>query len=159
MDNDTNPQPEIVTVDPATTAVVSGTFKMIDIRDVFDRSFSALGTTLATQGIAPMGPAFGLYHGEVGETVDLELGFVTDRPVQTDGDVHAGQLPGGPVARLVHVGGFGGLSGSWARLRTWVVDQGLVPGADIWEAYLVEPTPDMDPADLRTELNWLLDEG
>jgi hypothetical protein len=24
----------------------------------------------------------------------------------------------------------------------------------MWEVYLTEPSPEMDPADLRTELNW-----
>lgn len=40
------------------------------------------------------------------------------------------------------------------------VVRGRVPWSELpalWEVYLTEPSPDMDPADLRTELNWLLE--
>jgi hypothetical protein len=38
-----------------------------------------------------------------------------------------------------------------------VVAQGLRPGSVMWELYVTEPTPDIDPADLRTELNLQVD--
>lgn len=147
-------EPEIVTLEPATTAVVAATVPMAELTTVFDTGFSQIGAALARQGVEPVSAAFGLYHGEVGETVDLEIGFVTDRPVATEGDVHASTLPGGRVARVVHAGGFDGLAESWAGLRAWIVDQGLTPGDDIWEVYDTEPNPEMDPADLRTSLHW-----
>jgi effector-binding domain-containing protein len=58
------------------------------------------------------------------------------------------------VARVVHAGSFDGLSEAWQRLGAWIGEQGLEPSDDYWEVYLTEPSPDMDPADLRTELNW-----
>ena len=63
-------------------------------------------------------------------------------------------MPGGRVAHLLHVGGYDGLSESWQRLRTWVDDEGLTAGDTFWEVYLTQPTPDMDPAELCTELYW-----
>ena len=42
------------------------------------------------------------------------------------------------------------------RLAAWMGEQGLTPGPVLWEVYVTEPSPDMDPADLRSELNWLL---
>jgi effector-binding domain-containing protein len=56
----------------------------------------------------------------------------------------------------VHVGAFDGLGESWGRLGEWIGAQGLIPGADMWEVYVTEPSPDMDPADLRTELCWTI---
>jgi len=70
--------------------------------------------------------------------------------------VHPGSLPAGRVARLVHVGGYDGLGESWGRLGAWIAEQNLAPGTVIWEVYVTEPNPDMDPADLRTELYWTL---
>ena len=61
------------------------------------------------------------------------------------------------MAKLVHHGGLDGLpEGAWERLAGWIDEKGLAPGADIWEVYVTEPSPDMDPADLRTELIWWL---
>lgn len=85
---------------------------------------------------------------------ELEVGFVTEEPVETDGEVRSSTLPAGQVARTMHRGSFDGLGESWGRLRTWTNDQGMTPGPVMWESYLTEPSPDMDPADLRTELTW-----
>jgi effector-binding domain-containing protein len=90
----------------------------------------------------------------VSDTADLEVGFPTDRPVTAVGGVTASSLPAGRVVRSVHHGSFDGLPQAWERLATWIADQGLTPSGPVWEVYLTEPRPDMDPADLRTELNW-----
>ena len=57
---------------------------------------------------------------------------------------------------LVHLGSYDKLVASWERLGAWMGEQGLTPGPLLWEVYVTEPSPDMDPADLRSELNWLL---
>ncbi|WP_406863908.1 GyrI-like domain-containing protein [Streptomyces sp. HUAS MG47] len=148
------PEPELVTLEPVTTAVVRGIVPMAGLRDFFDTSFTALAKTVGAQRIPLLSPAFGLYHGPVGETVDLEVGFVTDGAVRPEAEVVAGALPGGRVARLTHSGSFDGLGSSWERLRSWIVARGMTAGEDRWEVYVTEPSPDMDPRDLRTELNW-----
>ena len=57
-------------------------------------------------------------------------------------------------ARLVHEGSFDQLGSSWGRLAEWIAAAGTAPGEDFWEVYVTEPSPDMNPVDLRTELNW-----
>ena len=151
-----HPQPELVTVEPATTAVVRGTVSLTAIRDFFDRSFTELGEAMGAQGVEATGPAFGLYRGMPDETLNLEVGFPTDRAVEPHGSAEAGELPGGRVARVVHAGSFEGLAEAWQRLGGWIAGQGLTPSETYWEFYVTEPSPDMDPAELRTELNWLL---
>ena len=148
------PTPELMTVEPVTTAVVRGTISAEEVTDFFDRSFSVLGEAMGAQGVNPAGPAFGLYRGIPDETMDLEVGFPADRAIESDGSVEAGELPGGRVARVVHAGSFDGLGEAWQGLGGWIAEQGLTPGETFWEVYLTEPSPDMDPADLRTELNW-----
>lgn len=145
--------PELVTVGETVTAVVRGVVPLTGLRDFFDGSFRALGETLARQQVTVTGPAFGFYREPPTETAVLEVGFATDRPVRPEGDVVAGSLPATRVARLVHHGSFDGLGASWERLYAWTHEQGLKTGPGMWEVYLTEPTPDMDPGELRTELN------
>lgn len=148
------PTPELVDIDPAVAAVVRDVVPMVAVREFFDTSFAALAATISAQRRTILGPAFGVYRGTPGDSVDIEVGFATDRAVRPDGDVVAGSLPGGRVARLLHVGGFDGLGISWGRLHSWIEGNGLSVGELRWEVYLTEPSPDMDPGDLRTELNW-----
>jgi effector-binding domain-containing protein len=150
------PGPEVVELAPTPTAVIAGVVAMAELPAFFDQAFSTLPGVLADQGVAITGAAFARYHGMPSETVDLEVGFPTAGPIAASGDVRPGTLPGGSVARLVHHGSFDGLGGSWARLGGWIATEGHTPGSDIWEVYVTEPSPDMDPADLRTELNWPL---
>ncbi|HEY6533065.1 MAG TPA: GyrI-like domain-containing protein, partial [Acidimicrobiales bacterium] len=152
----TLPQPEIVEVVPVTTAVVRAEVAMAEMQAFFDRTFTTLGEVLATDDAGPTGAAFALYHRPLTDSAQLEVGFPTDRPVQPRDGVEVGALPGGRVARLVHEGGFDGLGASWERLVGWAEEQGLTLGPDFWEVYVTEPSPDMDPADLRTELNWTI---
>ncbi len=150
----TSVEPELVHGEPVTTAVVRRVVPVGELREFFDVSFRGIAGTTAEQGVQVVGPAFALFHGPYGETVDLEVGFPVAGSVRADGDVVGSALPTGRVARVTHVGGFDGLGDSWARLEAWLGERGLSPSAERWESYVTQPSPDMDPADLRTELNW-----
>lgn len=149
-------QPTVVDVDEQPIVIVAGRVAMAEIRTFFDEGFQTLGRFLAESGVQPTGAAFARYPSMPGEVMDIELGFPVAAPIEPSGDVQASTLPAGRVARAIHVGGFDGLPGSWEALGAWIAAEGHTPGAGIWEVYLVEPTPDMDPAELRTELNWPL---
>jgi len=149
-------EPDLVDVTAATTAVIRGVVGMADMVSFFDGSFGTVASVLAEQEVPVAGAAFALFHGRPTDRADLEVGFVTDGAVRPQDDVRSGELPGGRVARLVHVGGYDQLGSSWDRLGSWIAGRGLTPGGELWEVYVTEPSPDMDPADLRTELNWLL---
>jgi effector-binding domain-containing protein len=150
------PEPTLVEAEEVITAVIRGVVDMTALAAFFDSTFTRLPAVVAGQGAAITGPAFALYHGAPGATADLEAGFPTAAAVETDDDVVASRLPGGRVARLVHEGSFDQLGSSWGRLQEWIAAEGLAPGDDLWEVYVTEPSPDMDPADLRTELNWTI---
>ena len=147
-------EPAVVTLDPVPTAVIRREVPMDRLPEFFDGSFGALAAAVQEQGAGVAGPAFALYHRMPTDKADLEVGFPTLRAVEATGDVRAATLPGGRVARVVHAGSFDGLGPAWERLRGWIDTQGVRAGESFWEVYLTEPTPDMDPADLRTELNW-----
>ncbi|WP_330180437.1 GyrI-like domain-containing protein [Nocardia sp. NBC_01503] len=146
--------PELVTLDPVVTAAVHAVVPLAGLRDFFDASFGALGGAIATQRLDVKGPAFGLYRGAGGDPLDVEVGFATGGPVEPTGEVIASSLPGGQVARVIHLGGFDGLTSSWNELQKWIEAQGLTPADQRWEVYLTQPSPEMNPDDLRTELNW-----
>jgi effector-binding domain-containing protein len=152
-------EPDVVRTEPVTTAVVRGVVPVDGLRAFFDVAFPALARTTAQQEVTLLGPAFALYRGPFGDTVDLEVGFPVDRPVRPAGDVVPSGLPAGRVARVTHSGSFDGLVESWMRLADWLRAQGLSPSDRRWESYVTQPSPEMDPRDLRTELSWLVDES
>jgi effector-binding domain-containing protein len=146
--------PELTHVAATPTAVIRDTVPMAALAEFFDRSFTTLAEVLASQDVAITGPAFALYHRQPTDTADLEVGFPTAEPVTAAQGVAAGSLPEGPAARLVHHGSYDQLGSSWGQLAGWMDEQGLEPAGSCWEVYVTQPSPDMDPADLRTELIW-----
>lgn len=149
--------PTIVQVEPATTAVVRGTVPVAELAPFFDRSFSTLPSVVASQDVAITGPAFARYDGPPTDVARLEVGFPTATAVRPDGDVEPSTLPGGRVARVEHHGSYEELGAAWGALAAWVAEQGETPGDVLWEVYVTQPSPEMDPAELVTELSWLLE--
>ena len=145
---------ELTDLDGTSTAVIRGVVPVAELANFFDRSFSTLATVTSSQNVAITGPAFALYHGAPSATADLEVGFPTAQRVEPTDGVDVGSLPAGRAARLVHHGRYDELGSSWQRLERWMREQGLDPANSFWEVYVTEPSPEMDPADLRTELIW-----
>lgn len=145
--------PDVVSLDPAITATIRDVVAVDELPAFFDRAFSALAELISAQGISITGPAFSLYHTHPSATADLEVGFPTDQKIEPAGGVEPGSLPGGRVARVVHEGSYDELATAWDRLGDWMTERGLRFRMPFWEVYLTEPSPDMDPAHLRTELN------
>ncbi|MCX0274520.1 GyrI-like domain-containing protein [Nocardia zapadnayensis] len=151
---DRTAEPELLEIAETITAVVRGRVAPAQTISFFDTSFGILPPAIAAQEAVITGPALSRWGDASEDATELEVGFPVDRRISPDGDVVPGELPAGRVARVVHYGAFDALGVTWDRLHGWITEQGLAPGADRWEVYLTEPNPHMDPADLRTELNW-----
>ncbi|GAA1723158.1 GyrI-like domain-containing protein [Brachybacterium phenoliresistens] len=138
-------------------------FAMYDMPSLMDGTFSHLPQALAEAGIAPIGPAFSLHHRAPVDTADLEVGFPVDSPpsapitLPSGFVVEASELPAGRVAMTSHIGGYGGLGEAWGRFTRSVGDRGEQMVHPFWELYVTAPTPDTDPATLRTDLVSLLE--
>lgn len=148
------------------TAVVRASdVPMATIGGLFDEAFGKAFPAAFAQGLAPAGPAFALYTRMTDGpdvVVDVEIGFpldgplieqLDDEPIEVDGlRLEASVLPAADVAVTSHLGGFDGLGAAWGQLMGEIGGMGRAPGMPFWESYVTEPSPDMDPADLRTDL-------
>lgn len=148
------------------TVVVRATdVPMATIAGLFDAVFGTVFPLAFAQGLTPAGPAFALYTrltDGADPVADVEIGFpldgplleqLHDDPVEVDGmRLVASVMPGGDVAVTSHLGGFDGLGRAWGEFFGAIGASGRAPGAPFWESYVTEPSPDMDPADLRTDL-------
>lgn len=150
---------ELVDTAEVTTAVVTATgYPMAELRTLFDTAFSGLFPVLGQRGVHPAGPAFALYHRMPDDTVDIEVGV----PIEVDlGDpaeledgftVEQSRIPAGRVAAISHLGGYDGLGQAWDEFMAAVERSGASPRLPFWEVYVTEPSPETDPATMRTDL-------
>lgn len=157
-DPSTSDGPRTREIVPLTVAAVRETVPMDQLRDFYDRAYRRVAEALGRQGLAPAGPALGIYFGRSDEAVDVAAGFPTAAPFVPDGEVREVTLPGGRIAEVVHHGAYDELGRTYRALEEWMHEEGLVPGGLVWEAYLTMPTPGADPAGMMTKLSWMLAE-
>lgn len=126
---------------------------------------------LARNGIVPLGGPVYRYRtiGDHEREFDLDVGVPTAGPVTGDGRVHAGILPAGRYAVMIHHGHPDQQVRSHEALQAWVKAQGLAfalagangtGGDEVWtarcESYLTNPAEEPDLTKWSTELAYLL---
>jgi effector-binding domain-containing protein len=156
----------IVELEPQMTAAVRIQQPMaeLDLASAFDRFMPLVAATIEERGGQIGGPPFGRYHRFGPDVVDVEIGFPVASPPDLPplasvdpGAVGLSELPGGPVARTVHLGSYDGLSGTYDALHEWIHGQpGYDDGPGAWESYVDDPGSASDMAALRTEVYWPL---
>ena len=136
------------------TAVVRETVPIAELPGFFSRAFGATMRVLTAQGVHPIGPPFGEYHGMPGAVVDVEAGFPVQRPIQASGEVSPGSLPAGMIVEALHVGSYTSIGQAYAEIEQFIAGHDLIPGAIMWESYLSDPSVDRDSSQWRTLVQW-----
>lgn len=149
---------------PAVAARVQTPWAELDIGALFDRLIPEVAERVADLGGEIAGPPYARYHAFGPDGTDIELGVPVTAPVPNlrrvsdaaPGEVAATELPAGPAAVTVHVGGYDRLSETYDRLRAWIAAQGRTLGGAPWESYVDDPSEVADEGSLRTEVVWPL---
>ncbi len=145
--------PQIVQTTDKLTALIHFTIPREEMMHVFGPGVGELMSTLAAQGIAPVGSIFTHYLKITPATFDFELCVQVGVPVAASGRVKPGLWPAMKVARTVYTGPYEGLPDAWGAFMRWIEAEGHSPAPDLWECYIVGHNSSPDPATWRTELN------
>lgn len=160
-----DPYREMTVLEVTEVLTVVSTFtdwSITRMAEAFDSTFTALFPVLEDQGIQPMGPAFSLHRRMPSDTVDMEVGIPVDRALTAAVTSESGvtlrpsRLPAGRVAIVSHLGSYDGLGEAWGTFMHAVAETGHEPALPFWEIYVTEPSPEADPASMRTDLAVLL---
>ncbi len=145
--------PQIVHTTPQLTAMIHLTVTLEEMQKVFGPTIGELMSTLAAQGIAPVGPVFAHHLRGPTDTFDFELSVPINMLVVAAGRVQPGEWPAMRVARTIYHGPYEGLPEAWGGFMDWIETEGHAPGPDLYECYLSGPDSDPAPVTWRTELN------
>ncbi|MDP9483103.1 MAG: GyrI-like domain-containing protein [Chloroflexota bacterium] len=151
--------------EPTVAVRIQQPMDQLDLAGAFGRYLPMVASRVEAEGGTISGPSFGRYHRFGPDVVDVEIGFPVERPPEglpalgtvEPGEVGVSELPGGPVARTIHLGPYDGLPAAYDALHEWIHAQ---PGYDdsvgAWESYVDDPGSTDDVATLRTEIVWPL---
>jgi effector-binding domain-containing protein len=145
--------PQIIQTEAQQAAVIHLTIPRSEMMKVFGPAVGELMTTLAAQGVEPVGSVFAHHLKMTPDTFDFELGVKVASPTKASGRVKPGELPATKVARTIYTGPYEGLPSAWGEFDTWMKANGLKQGDDLWELYSIGPHSTPDPAQYQTELS------
>lgn len=135
---------------------------MLEMATVFDETFTALFPELAARDITPVGPALSLHHRMPTDTATFEVGIPVEPPLENVLTAENGvslepsTLPAGTIARISYLGPYEGLGEAWTAFMQAIAAHGKQPELPFWEVYVTEPSPEIDPATMRTDLYTLI---
>jgi AraC family transcriptional regulator len=107
-------------------------------------------------GLPMAGPPTARYLTSGPGLLDMQVGVPIAVAAPGDGEIQAGELPGGPIAVAVHAGAYDQLADTYAAMERWMEANHHRGGAAPWESYVTDPGDVPDVKDWRTEVYWPL---
>jgi effector-binding domain-containing protein len=140
---------ETRTVPPRPTVVIRGGATTADLATTIRSLYDELYGHLRAAGVRT-GQNVILY---LNTPRNIEVGVEIELPFDDVPGVERSQLPGGRVARAVHVGPYTGLGDTHTAVQRWCQSHGLPMAGPSWEVYR---DWNQDESKLETEVFYLL---
>jgi effector-binding domain-containing protein len=156
MDADQTPEDAVVEErEPQPVLSIRRTVELAQLTEAQGESLRKLWSSIDRRGVIPAGPPFVCYH-TFGETeTDVEVGIPVVEASSGEGQVAAGELPGGAAVTTWHIGSHDGLGDAYARLDTWLKEHGRDRDGAAWEVYTwIDPGREPDPSAWPAPSEW-----
>jgi DNA-binding transcriptional MerR regulator len=142
---------------PATpAAAITATVEVGDLAAWYQGAVGEIHATLSAQGIAPGGPAGGIYANELfsEERGEATIFLPADGDIRPVGRVGSFTAPQIELAVITHTGSHADVDRSYGALATYVSEHTLAIEGPIREYYLVGRNDTEDELAWRTEIGW-----
>ena len=141
-------------VEPQPMVSIRATCRAAEIGPTLQEILPEVFTYVMRMGAVPSGPPFTRFHSYDKGYADIESGIPVAQPVEGEGRISAGELPGGTVVSTVHTGPYDKLPEAHDALHTWMREKHKESAGAQWEYYLTDPGEQPDSTKLQTELVW-----
>lgn len=150
------PQYDVVlkTVDAIQVATVRD---VIGKYDEMGRLLDELYGVLGQNNVRPMGPPMAIYHDEGYQEADVDVETavsVTRAQLKENGRVRIYHLPIIKAASVLHQGDYTSVSAAYQTIMQWISDNNFQIIGPNREIYLRGPSPNTNPAEYVTEIQF-----
>lgn len=145
---------EIVKQPQVPTIGIRRTVPMAEMQEFFGEAYGKLFHEIESAGLTVAGAAYGRYRGMPTDSYDVEAGVQLTEPAGSHDEFVAGNLPEVDAVEFMHVGPYDTLRESYESIAAWMAEQGIIPGAEMWEIYLSDPMEEPDSSKWETKIVW-----
>jgi AraC family transcriptional regulator len=145
---------EIQELEKTPVLSITATTTMAELGEVMADCFPTVFKHIHANGGQPAGMPFARYHKFGPEEVVVESGLPLIGAVAGEGRILTSELPGGLVARTIHVGPYESLLDAYQAYETWFADGEYEATGGPWEVYLTDPGEEKDSSKWQTQINW-----
>lgn len=82
----------------------------------------------------------------------IQAGVPVAEPMESSGEILAGELPGGRAATTVFLGPYDQVGLAWDAMRAWCAERNIDAHWGGWDVYENDPSEVSDPGELRTRI-------
>ena len=147
---------EIQQFEPQSVLFIKDTIQVANLSTAMGDWIPTLLNYVQVRGAQPAGSIYVRYH-TFGETeTDMEIGIPVVEPVEGEGRIVRGELPGGSAIATWHLGPHDeGLRDAYTRMGAWQKEHGREPNGASWEVYYwIDPTHENNPATQDDPSTW-----
>lgn len=115
----------------------------------------AYGTLMAhlnKHGAQPVMMPLARYFSVAEDMLAMAAAMAVAKPLASEGDIEADELPAGTAAATWHIGPYEGLAETNAKLEQWITESGHEAKPESWEVYVTDPGSEPDPQKWRTQI-------
>ena len=142
-------------LEPQPVVSIRALVQIADLAQAQDDRLRTLSDYLQQRGGQATGPPFVRYHTFEATETDLELGIPLVAPIEGEGRIVGGRLPGGPAITTWHIGPHDTLAEAYARMGAWLKEHGREPDGAAWEVYYwINPSQYGGPATWPDPSSW-----
>lgn len=145
--------PKLVDTPKRLVAAVRLTIAKDQIQHAMGPAIGEAFAVVAEQGIAVVGPWFCAHDRMDPNEWDFDVCVEVASSVAPQGRVKPGVLEPTRVVQTNYRGHYEGLGEGWGEYESWIVANGFVGAANLFERYLVGPESGDDASTYVTELN------
>jgi len=141
---------------PERHALVVRTRTAVDnLPQTIGSSYQKIGALMGEYGEQPADIPYVAYYNMNMQDLDVEIGFIFDKPLEGRGDVKPVIYPAGAVATCMHKGSYDSMGPTYEALTAWIKEQGLEPTGVVFEYYLNDPA-EVAPEEVLTRIEMVL---
>jgi effector-binding domain-containing protein len=111
-----------------------------NIPGLMGRVFPAVLGYLNLLGETPAGMPFAAFYNMDANDMDVEVGWPVGRELPGQGEIKAGEIPGGWQASLLYTGSYDAMAPAYEALAEFVKANGYEPTGIAYEFYLNDPS-------------------